>query len=207
MSVRLAPALRHRRGEQAWPGTTVTGPVESLELDQARALIILAQLLREDTRRSRARSYGGTSPRVMSELAIELRVGGPVPIGVRRSVLTMADQLRREMDPPVTLTPVCNVPSALFEGRSMKSRSLLLSVLVLGGCALPQNPYANPRRQVHDFSKCPVPSWCTRSAFPHPYCERNNWVRWRRIVQPIRRRFAVRRRSVGHGHLALDPEL
>jgi hypothetical protein len=68
------------------------------EYQESRALHIVADLVREYPGVESV-SLRGSMSEVIRQVAIELGNGQPVPIGLRRAVLRMADLLRSEMQP------------------------------------------------------------------------------------------------------------
>ena len=68
------------------------------EYQESRALHIVADLVR-DYPGVESVSLRGSMSEVIRQVAIELGNGQPVPIGLRRAVLRMADLLRSEMQP------------------------------------------------------------------------------------------------------------
>lgn len=73
--------------------------VGNREYQESRALHIVADLVRENSRIENV-SLRGAMSEVIRQVAIELGNGQPVPIGLRRAVLRMADMLRSDMQPP-----------------------------------------------------------------------------------------------------------
>lgn len=72
--------------------------VGNREYQESRALHIVADLVREYPGIESV-SLRGAMSEVIRQVAIELGNGQPVPIGLRRAVLRMADMLRSEMQP------------------------------------------------------------------------------------------------------------
>ncbi len=72
--------------------------VGSREYEESRALHIIADLVR-DYPGVASVSLRGSVSEVLRQVAIELGNGQPVPVGLRRAVLRMADQFRTEMQP------------------------------------------------------------------------------------------------------------
>jgi hypothetical protein len=72
--------------------------VGNREYQESRALHIVADLVR-DYPGIESVSLRGAMSEVIRQVAIELGNGQPVPIGLRRAVLRMADMLRSEMQP------------------------------------------------------------------------------------------------------------
>ena len=72
--------------------------VGNREYQESRALHIVADLVRDYPRIENV-SLRGAMSEVIRQVAIELGRGQPVPIGLRRAVLRMADMLRSDMQP------------------------------------------------------------------------------------------------------------
>ena len=72
--------------------------VGNREYQESRALHIVADLVREYPQIGNVSLRGAVSE-VIRQVAIELGNGQPVPIGLRRAVLRMADLLRSHMQP------------------------------------------------------------------------------------------------------------
>jgi hypothetical protein len=68
------------------------------EYEESRALHIIADVVR-DYPGIDSVSLRGSISEVLRQVAIDLGNGQPVPIGLRRAVLRMADLLRQEMQP------------------------------------------------------------------------------------------------------------
>ena len=72
--------------------------VGSREYEESRALHVIADLVRDYPGVVSVPLRGAMSE-VQRQVAIELGNGQPVPVGLRRAVLRMADLLRQEMQP------------------------------------------------------------------------------------------------------------
>jgi hypothetical protein len=72
--------------------------VGSREYEESRALHIIADLVR-DYPGIDSVSLRGAISEVLRQVAIDLGNGQPVPVGLRRGVLRLADLLRQEMQP------------------------------------------------------------------------------------------------------------
>jgi hypothetical protein len=72
--------------------------VDHRECVESRALHIITDLV-HDYPGLASVSLRGSVSEVLRQVAIELGNGQPVPVGLRRAVLWMADQLRAEMQP------------------------------------------------------------------------------------------------------------
>lgn len=68
------------------------------EYQESRALHIVADLVR-DYSGVESVTLRGAMSEVIRQVAIELGNGQPVPVGLRRAVLRLADLLRSEMQP------------------------------------------------------------------------------------------------------------
>jgi hypothetical protein len=69
------------------------------EADEARALHTMGELVSRQSGLVLDRSAAGQLAEVMHAVAIELNAVRPVPVGVRRAVLGLANALRAAMDP------------------------------------------------------------------------------------------------------------
>jgi hypothetical protein len=86
-------------------------PVSDGAAGEARALHAIARLVGEHWPLT-DRSIAGQISHVLDSAAIELNAGRAMPIGVRRSVLGLADALRVAMDPrPKSTDPRTPPPS------------------------------------------------------------------------------------------------
>jgi hypothetical protein len=73
-------------------------PVSDREAGEARALHTIAALVTH-TPPPMDRTTAGQIAHVLDATAIELNAGRPLPIGVRRAVISLAAALRATMDP------------------------------------------------------------------------------------------------------------
>ena len=69
------------------------------EADEARALHVMGELVSGQSGLVLNRASAGQLAEVMHATAIELNAVRPVPVGVRRAVLGLANALRAAMDP------------------------------------------------------------------------------------------------------------
>ena len=86
-------------------------PVSDGAADEARALHTIAELVGKHWPLT-DRTIAGQISHVLDSAAIELNAGRAMPIGLRRSVLGLADALRAAMDPRTkpTDTPTPPLP-------------------------------------------------------------------------------------------------
>lgn len=84
-------------------------PVSDGAADEGRALHTIARLVGEHWPLT-DRAVAGQISHVLDSAAIELNAGRAMPIGLRRSVLGLADALRAAMDPRTKSTDTCTPP-------------------------------------------------------------------------------------------------